>query len=357
MKRLALSFVGLVLALGAAELGIRVLDPAPSYRHRAQAAFACDRHHPVRGWAGLPELDEPFVRPNFATRVRTQAAGFRTRAFDEPLAPDDTHVVILGDSFGWGWGVERDERFDAVLMERAPGVVCTNLSQPGYGTGQELLTLREFGARLAPDVVLLVFSHNDLKNVVAARQYGKPKPRFVLDAGGRLELTAVPVPDDPAAWRERRRLALRVESELGPLERWLERSQLHNWIVARRAPAGSRKASEALERRAEADERVLAQGRALAIALLAAIGAESERLGARFVVAWNPRRPEVDGRLPAGAWPAELERGLAGIETIDLQPALATCAGRTYFRDDPHWTARAHRCVGEALARELALGD
>lgn len=343
-RRSGVALLGAVGALALAEIAVRVVDPAPSFRARAQAAYACDRHHPLRGWTGRPDLDEAFVRPDFAIRVRTNAAGFRTRAL-EPVDEAVRHVVVLGDSFAWGWGVERDERFDTVL-ERASdgGVVCTNLAQPGYGTDQQLLTLREHGAALQPDVVLVLFSHNDLKNVAAAQQYGKPKPRFVLDPDGGLELTRVPVPNDPEAWRERRAQALQLEVELGPVRRWLERSQLFNWIAARRMEP-----TDGAERRAASDRQVLERGRALAAALLRAIDRECEGLGARLVVAWNPRRPEVEGRVDGG-WQEELEQGLEGVETVDLGDVLAACGGRLYFREDPHWTARAHGCVGRALA-------
>ena len=93
-------------------------------------------------------------------RTRRASATRRTRTRRRPGA---YRIAVLGDSFVFGSGVAQD----AILTRRlaahlGPGFEIVNLGVPGYGTDQELLTLRRWGRKLAPDLVLLGFFWNDI---------------------------------------------------------------------------------------------------------------------------------------------------------------------------------------------------
>ena len=110
--------------------------------------------------------------------------------------PGRDRVAVLGDSFVFGSGVTQDEpvtrRLAALL---GPAFEVVNLGVPGYGTDQALLTLRRWGRRLSPDLVLVGFFWNDVMENASAEIYGMKKPRFVL-AGNSLAL--VPPGETPA---------------------------------------------------------------------------------------------------------------------------------------------------------------
>lgn len=108
-------------------------------------------------------------------------------------------MLVLGDSFGWGFGVEQDERFSEILERRHPDWEIINASVSGYGTDQQFLYLRERGLKLRPDVVLVLFSSNDFAENASVSRYWYNKPYFV--PGDGLELRNVLVP--PSTLKQR----------------------------------------------------------------------------------------------------------------------------------------------------------
>jgi lysophospholipase L1-like esterase len=105
-------------------------------------------------------------------------------------------VLLLGDSFTWGFGVEDHEVLTHLLQEKVGrDFEIINGSVVGYGTDQQFLWLEREGLRYRPDLVVLAFySGNDYEEISHSLSYGYPKPVFDLDDKGLL-LGNVPVPD------------------------------------------------------------------------------------------------------------------------------------------------------------------
>jgi lysophospholipase L1-like esterase len=103
-------------------------------------------------------------------------------------------ILVLGDSFTWGYGVEESERFSQVL-EKSLNVEVINAGVSGYSTDQELLWYRSEGIKYDSDLVILELAGNDVgdndHNLVSTVYY---KPRFVLE-DGQLILKGYPVPE------------------------------------------------------------------------------------------------------------------------------------------------------------------
>ena len=71
-------------------------------------------------------------------------------SFSKPAGTQ--HIVVLGDSLVWGFGVEEHELFTHVLEEKLrPGARVINLGVSGYSTDQELLLYRDRGRKYDPD--------------------------------------------------------------------------------------------------------------------------------------------------------------------------------------------------------------
>lgn len=84
-----------------------------------------------------------------------------------PKKPGDFRVLVLGDSFPFGIGVEAAETYVARLAELAPKngprVVTLNGGVPGYGVPDALTFLEEYGLALEPDLVLVsILLGNDI---------------------------------------------------------------------------------------------------------------------------------------------------------------------------------------------------
>jgi lysophospholipase L1-like esterase len=325
------------------------------------------RTDPELGWTLRPLVRSLEGGEAWQADLKTNALGFRDEEHG-PKAPGVTRVAVLGDSFVFGSGVGQDEtltrRLAALL---GPGYDVVNLGVPGYGTDQALLTLRRFGPRLSPDVVLAGFFWNDVMENDSAEIYGMRKPRFLLERGA---LTLVPAGETrgrPAAERVAAALAARshlvtlalralgtVPGGNAPVDR--EERPVMVDLSLRDLPPG---------REAELD---------LTWALLGALSREARALGAAPVLFTIPPRFLADDAvqrkvlgvygLPADAL---LKDGFArvkeacaahGLPVADLLPAFreGARAGEALFLPTGiHWSANGHALAARVL--EPAVRD
>ena len=198
MRRLAFLVAFVCVPLVLAELALRVgfADRFRLPRDERALAYRFDRE---LGWFPEPGT-ERTMQGTRRFHVRHNMHGFRD---PEPGALRRRPLVVLGDSFVWGFDVEEDERFTERLRESLRDRDVLNLGVSGYGTDQQLLLLRRWIARLDPEIVLLVFAEeNDRKDNSTNRRYGPyPKP-FFTEVAGALELAGTPVPE-PLPYRAR----------------------------------------------------------------------------------------------------------------------------------------------------------
>lgn len=173
----------------------------------------------VRGYALWPGAEGRYRREG-AAHVRINSDGLRDREHAKEKPAHTLRIAVVGDSYAEAFQVEREEAFWAVLEARlrdcpalaGRDVEVINFGVSGYGTAQELLTLREKVWGYAPDVVLLaVTTNNDVLDNSRALKVTDEIPYFVVD-GDRLTL------DDSF----RRTAAFRLRnSALNRLGRWL----------------------------------------------------------------------------------------------------------------------------------------
>jgi hypothetical protein len=132
------------------------------------------------GWvAGLPP-------PEY------NAQGFRdAKDFDRvDRASGEVRVMVLGDSFMMGAGVEAAQSVPALLERRLGGSVRVyNLAMAGWGIDQMYLAFQRYHERINPRVVILAYIDDDVRRVLDAfRTYeGVAKPVLTSD-GKRLVL-------------------------------------------------------------------------------------------------------------------------------------------------------------------------
>lgn len=191
-----LVFLVLSASALAMELALRLVYPLPwrgfVYTPPQQQLFQYDQE---LGWVGRPGTSAQFASTDFSVIVSNDLYGFRNTA--PVFSPHKKNILICGDSFGWGWGVEQDEVVSAIMAKRRPDLNVYNLSVPGYGTGQEYLLLKRFlkdRPDYRPDGIVLLLVDNDFLDVVSKKRYGYPKPVFILRADGSLAVSNVPVP-------------------------------------------------------------------------------------------------------------------------------------------------------------------
>jgi hypothetical protein len=173
----------------------------------------------VRGYSLWPGAEGRYRREG-AAHVSINSDGLRDREHAKSKPAGTLRIAVVGDSYAEAFQVEREKAFWSVLETRLRGcpalkgreVEVVNFGVSGYGTAQELLTLREKVWSYSPDVVLLaVTTNNDVLDNSRALKVTDEIPYFRIE-GDRLAL------DD--SFRQTAAFRLR-NSALNRLGRWL----------------------------------------------------------------------------------------------------------------------------------------
>ena len=177
LVRLALVIGGVLVVLAGIEIGVRVVN---AFDRNVLDEMLSPRPYPPDRRLTLVHLVRPNADDRIVYELRPGVTGiFRRvpvsinslgmRDVERPLAKRAGvfRIVGLGDSWAFGWGVERERSFYArlerSLAERlgADRVEVWNLGVPGYNTVQQVRRLERDVEALAPDLVLVHHVGND----------------------------------------------------------------------------------------------------------------------------------------------------------------------------------------------------
>ncbi len=99
-------------------------------------------------------------------RFKTNSLGFRS---PEPLPSASPTIVILGDSFAFGMGVDNGQTFSdslqSALRKKLPSAVVHNAAVPGYSILDQLEQWQDELHKLNADLVILCHTASDLKEM------------------------------------------------------------------------------------------------------------------------------------------------------------------------------------------------
>jgi lysophospholipase L1-like esterase len=312
--------------------------------------------HPTRGWANKPGARVQYGKPEYSVIVSHNSRGFRGPEIAERKSADRLRVLTLGDSMAYGFGVEDDETFSAVLDRLDPRLEVINGGVAGYSAAEELLLLREEGPALSPDLVLVAFLWNDLEGA-----YRDTYGRFTVEDGGvRFEVPPEGSPDHPALKKKRVR------------HPWLSRSYLYRFVSDR-----LKILRYTIKSAAGVSPEVLGlppaqiePAWALTFALLGEIASTAATQGAETLLVILPDQIQVEPDAPPIAIDPNLyavqdrlaEFGRqSGIAVLDLTPRLREAWERgqrpLYFRFDRHFTPLGHRVAAETILEWLEEHD
>lgn len=188
-KKVLLLLVSTILTLMVIEGGLRLLG-----RKYTGSTYTAD---PVLGWALRPGAGAWETEEGLAwSKINSFGYRDRERTLEKPQSV--YRVAVLGDSYTEARQVDMDKGFTALAevdLNRShclgsSTVEVLNFGVPGYGTGQELIQLRERVWQFKPDMIVLQFhAGNDLYNNYRELNVSPPElaPYFVLK-DGKLEL-------------------------------------------------------------------------------------------------------------------------------------------------------------------------
>jgi lysophospholipase L1-like esterase len=184
--------LGLLVSCGAAATAAITLEVALRVAGHTVPRF--EQRDDERGTARRPGARFLYTAEGRG-HVHINAAGFRDHEWRLEKPAGTIRIAILGDSYVEAMQVEEHERFGAVAERllndsgalRHP-VEVMHFGVSGYGTAQELQTLRHAVWPYAPDVVVLaLLPANDVRNNSPALEHDPARPYFVF-RGGQLVL-------------------------------------------------------------------------------------------------------------------------------------------------------------------------
>ncbi|NNE43884.1 MAG: SGNH/GDSL hydrolase family protein [Gemmatimonadetes bacterium] len=321
--------VSLLVSVAAAEVFLRVTDRFRPPKNPPECGYwdphICDMYqgHPAYGYALRPSTATEYLYPETEPRrriqVRSNRHGFRGPEFGgTPAAGTEAvagaaestpRVLVLGDSFVFGEGVEEDERLTEVLERKVSGAWrVDNLGMTGWGPDLMLRALETVGLDLKPDAVILCLYTHDFRRVHPLYAgIGYPIPRYELRDGALVD---IPYPE-PSVWQK-----LRILWALSPVRRSYDSGM---WDVH----------TALLDRfRALGDE-------------------HGFRLGLVFLPGRADTDPDRERRQWLGSYAADTD-----VPFLDLTDPLLERPRKEILihSGNPHWDVTGHQLVGEALA-------
>jgi hypothetical protein len=407
--KLLLVVIGFALGGVIAELALRVSGYSyPGFYQRDEA----------RGFSLRPGAEGWYSKEGEAY-VRINSDGLRDREHAIAKPPGTFRIAIVGDSYCEALSVSLEEAFWSVMAEKleecnaVPGrkLEVINFGVSGYGTAQELLTLREKVWKYSPDLVLLaVTTNNDITDNSRVLKQTDDIPYFVYQ-GTQLTL------DD--SFRTSRGFLL-ANSRAGRFGAWLSahsrlvqaivhgqrglRIQLASWRRAKQANGTQPAAAPAVKpgETAKTPERSDLFSRSAELGtdnlvylepnnavwndawrvtegLMVEMGDEVAKGGAKFIIVTLSNGPQV---LPDAKsreafksrfgitdlfYPDNRIKALGkreGIPVITLAPELQAFAehndvflhGFGENIGNGHWNATGNRVAGELVAKKICEG-
>ncbi|MFQ5605991.1 MAG: hypothetical protein ACE5HS_22190 [bacterium] len=300
--------------------------------------------------AGLiPYFDGRMVSGEFDVSIRLNSQGLRENVeFGGDNHGEPLQVILLGDSFMFGWGVEFNQSFASHLAKylstfTKQKVVVNTLAVPGTGQLSQLAILKRV-SHPAPDIILtgmyltdhVASGHDLIENLNEFHQF--------KSHSSKTQLT-----DDDNSKLDR----------LRQIRRWLKRhSNLFRYVETRLGAIFLAKFSRAIH--LESDPQVMESAWTLTDSILVELKESAREIRALFAIQYIPNMLDViqNNLNPYDRLSAICDqRGIPiAPNPIELfNPSVAS--GKIsdyYYTGDGHWTTQAHEVAARFAAKFIA---
>lgn len=304
--------MGFTLALALAEIILRAFWPQPT----GPVQFSFD---PVRGSIPTPNQRGRRTIPGVLDYTFSNSSlGLRGKEIGPKTGP---RILLLGDSFTYGFGVNDDQTF-AYQLQQLTGYEVINAGNGGTGTDYALRFFETVGKDFNSDLVVLCFFANDFQDNERGTYYDENlNPR---------DLSQTPMARKNFLNNRFCNWVL-THSHVANL---LKTELIHTGLWQISGPIDESHINSALAKR-----------------YLDLLAAKVHEASARFLVVYIPNDHDVTAfRKGEGS---KSEQALGSIHSmISLTPALSKSGAginQLYFPGEGHWTAVAHQEAAKAL--------
>jgi len=293
---------------------------------------------------------------DYDTSIAVNSLGLRGPETTVRKPPGTFRILAVGDSFTFGFGVEAEESFVALLQEKLRdqglAVESLNAGTPGVGVTDEFAWLKRYGLDMEPDLVVLgVCLANDLLDAdMPATKFPHWKtPHWIYRKSHLFRLLARSVPA-----RLKTSLGL-TDAILGTYDLSYGKFYMREMVIRYDDASPQAQASKRLNRAAlDGFARVRSERGVPVVALLIPGPFHLQDEIWRNMLADLDMDPAVYRRtVPWEFFRSELDE--RSIPTLDLseRTLAALEKGDKIFLADGHWSPPGHRMVADALTSFL----
>jgi hypothetical protein len=339
----------LVVALAIAEGAVRLISP----QEVGPVRFAWDPELgqiPVPGQQGQRNI--PGV---FAFTYSNNSLGWRGRREYREAKPTDYRVLLLGDSFTYGTGVDDDQTFAARVEQdlRADrmSVEVVNAGCPGKGTDYALKCFQMVGRKFHPELTVLCFFANDFQDNERGEYYlvgkhGELAAKSLKEDQGGIKnfLFRLPAYNWLISWSQAANLVKQAGVEV-----LVNRAQKTGSDASGGLVVSYKKGAEGYSNRTNKD---------LTNLYVARLNTAVKGAGGELIMFYLPVSQEVREYQTSRTISAD-ERACVriaadnGITLWSLTPLLAHSGqsiDHLYYKEG-HWTAAAHEMAARSMSR------
>lgn len=193
-QQLSLILGGIMAGVFLGELGLHLGGIKGLKKPREPVSFDTYRlDDPAGAWSLNPGASFEWLGEGERSLIQANKDGLRDREHTKEKPPKTFRIAVVGDSFAEALQVPMEKTF-WWKMRKQLNKKCTalgdrkveviNFGVQGYGTAQELMTLRQKVWKYSPDLVILAFfPGNDLINNSKQLDFDKRRPFFLYKNG------------------------------------------------------------------------------------------------------------------------------------------------------------------------------
>ena len=167
IEKFILVFSSIFISLIIIEVLLRTFGfEAQKYREHGLKEPTTNKYHQILGWEPKEGVYDfpPYSESENYTKLTILKDGSRYSGKSATNVKGD--IIVVGGSFGQGWGVNDEETFSYLLQKKLPNFKVKNYSVNGYGSFQSLLMLEEIFKK-NKNVKLVIYSyilHHETRN-------------------------------------------------------------------------------------------------------------------------------------------------------------------------------------------------